>query len=187
VTPHDRIWLVRHAPTAWTGQRWCGRSDPELTPSGVAAAAMLAAELAVEVPTGAVVVTSPLRRALATADAIAAAIGAGVVLDPDLIEVDFGSVDGLTWDELAAAHPAVANSILAGDDPDWPDGERAVEVARRARAASTRIADLTRSGAVVVVSHGGLLRALAIALGGDGAHLAAASAIRLAPTPIPIP
>jgi len=184
VTPRDRIWLVRHAPTAWTGQRWCGRSDPELTPSGVAAAATLAAELAVEVPTGAVVVTSPLRRALATADAIAAAVGAAVVLDPDLIEVDFGSVDGLTWDELAATHAALANAILAGDDPDWPDGERAEDVTRRARAASTRIVDLARSGPVVVVSHGGLLRALAAALGGDAAHLAPASAIRLEPIPI---
>jgi probable phosphoglycerate mutase len=151
------------------------------------AAAALADALALEVPAGAVVVTSPLRRALATADAIAAALGASVVIDPDLIEVDFGSVDGLTWDELAAAHPAVANSILAGDEPDWPGGERAVEVTRRARAAATRIVDLARSGAVVVVSHGGLLRALAVALGGDGAHLAPASATRLDPIPIPVP
>ena len=187
MTPRDRIWLVRHAPTAWTGQRWCGRSDPELEPAGVAVANALAADLAVEVPAGAVVVTSPLRRALATADAIAAAIGAAVVLDPDLIEVDFGSVDGLTWDELAAAHPAVASAILAGDEPDWPEGERAVDVTRRARAAATRIVDLARSGPVVVVSHGGLLRALGIALGADGAHLAPGSAIRLEPIPIPIP
>jgi ribonuclease H / adenosylcobalamin/alpha-ribazole phosphatase len=184
VTPRDRIWLVRHAPTAWTGQRWCGRSDPELAPAGVAVARALATELAEVVPAGAVVVTSPLRRALATADAIAAAIGAAVVLDPDLIEVDFGSVDGFTWDELEEAHPAVAKAILAGDDLDWPDGERAADVTRRARAAATRIAALSRSGAVVVVSHGGLLRALAIAMGGDGAHLAPASAIRLEPIPI---
>lgn len=184
MTSRDRIWLVRHAPTAWTGQRWCGRSDPELAPAGVEAATALAAALGLEVPAGALVVTSPLRRAVATADAIAAAIGAAVVLDPDLIEVDFGSADGLTWDELAAVHPAVANAILAGDEPDWPDGERAVDVTRRARAAATRIADLARSEAVVVVSHGGLLRALAIALGGDGAHLAPASAIRLEPIAI---
>lgn len=187
MTPCDRIWLVRHASTAWTGLRWCGRSDPELAPDGVVAAAALAKTLAVEVPAGAVVVTSPLHRALATADAIASAIGASVVIDPDLIEIDFGSVDGLTWDELAAAHAAVATAILAGDEPDWPDGERAVDVARRARAAATRIVDLARSGAVVVVSHGGLLRALAVALGGDGAHLAPASATRLEPIPIPIP
>ena len=159
--PGGPVWLVRHASTEWTGRRWCGRSDPPLTPDGVAAANVLAAELAAVVPGGAIVVASPLRRSLATADVIAGAVGARVRVDPDLVEVDFGAVDGLTWDELEHAHPALAAAVLAGIEPDWPDGEEAAQVLARAATAAERIRALARSGAVVVVSHGGLLAALA--------------------------
>jgi broad specificity phosphatase PhoE len=159
------VWLVRHASTEWTNHRWCGRSDPPLTPDGLAAARLLAAELAVIVPSGAIVLASPLRRSLATADAIAAALRARVRVDPDLVEVDFGEVDGLTWDELEIAHSALAESILGGTEPDWPGGEKAAQVAARAETAAERIRALARSGAVVVVSHGGLLTALARSMG----------------------
>ena len=159
------MWLVRHASTEWTDHRWCGRSDPPLTPDGLAAAKVLAAQLAAVVPSGAIVLASPLRRSLATADAIAAALGTRVRVDPDLVEVDFGEVDGLTWDELEIAHSALGESILGGTEPDWPGGETAVQVAARAETAAERIRALTRSSAVVVVSHGGLLSALAHSMG----------------------
>jgi probable phosphoglycerate mutase len=185
MTAGDGIWLVRHAPTAWTGHRWCGRSDPPLTGEGIVAATILAADLALEVPAGAIVVTSPLRRARATADAIAAALGARLVVDPDLVEVDFGRIDGLTWDELEAAHPALAEAILTGGEPDWPGGEAAANVARRAGSAAARLADRAQAGQVVVVSHGRILRAIARELGmAWPPHLAPASALRPEPTPV---
>ncbi len=168
-----RIWLVRHAPTGWTGRRWCGRSDPELWDAGLAAAKRLAAELAVEVAdepairqaTGIVILSSPSRRAIQTAEAIARALAAPIHVEPDLAEVDFGAADGLTWDELVAAQPSLAEAILAGSDPDWPGGETRVQVAARARTMADRLLDRPRSGDVIVVSHGGLLRALAPILG----------------------
>jgi broad specificity phosphatase PhoE len=174
-----RIWLVRHAPTAWTGRRWCGRSDPDLTEAGRAAADRVAAQIVAEIAgqtvadlarrpaTGAVVLSSPLRRALDTAGPIARALDAPIQVEPDLVEVDFGAVDGLTWDEVVAAHPSLSDAILAGRDPDWPGGETAVEVAARARSVGDRILAVARTTAVVVVSHGGLLPAIARHLGGD--------------------
>ena len=185
MTPHDRIWLVRHASTAWTGRRWCGRSDPPLTGHGVAAATVLGAELAVAVSARAVVVTSPLVRARATADAIAAVLGAHVVIDPGLVEVDFGRIDGLTWDELEVVHPALAEEILADGEPDWPGGETGADVARRARSAAARVNDLALAGPVVVVSHGRILRVIARELGMHRPpHLAPASALRLEPAAV---
>jgi broad specificity phosphatase PhoE len=163
--PGGPVWLVRHASTEWTDHRWCGRSDPPLTSDGLAAAKVLAAELAAVVPSGSIVLASPLRRSLDTADAIADALGARVRVAPDLVEVDFGDVDGLTWDQLEVAHPALAESILGGKEPDWPGGEGAAQVAARAATAAERIRGLARSSAVVVVSHGGLLAALARAMG----------------------
>jgi probable phosphoglycerate mutase len=183
--PGGPVWLVRHASTDWTDHRWCGRSDPSLTPDGLAAARLLAAELATVVPGGAIVLASPLRRSLATADAIANALGARVRVDPDLVEVDVGEIDGLTWDELELAHPAVAELILGGRDPDWPGGEAAAQVAARAGAAAERIRALARSSAVVVVSHGGLLMALARSMGTTVPEggFQPASAMRLDPVP----
>lgn len=183
------IWLVRHAPTEWTGRRWCGRSDPELSDAGRKAAQQLAVQLAAEPRVGhgagVVVLSSPLRRALDTAAAIALALGASVKVEPDLAEVDFGAADGMTWDELLEAYPSEADVILAGGQPDWPEGESAVDVSARARRAADRILDLAGTIAVVVVSHGGLLVALAGHLGGDlpPGGFEPASAHRLDPVP----
>jgi probable phosphoglycerate mutase len=160
------IWLVRHAPTDWTGVRWCGRSDPSLTPAGREAAERVAAEIAADLAgrrsTGVVILSSPLRRALQSAAPIARTIGSAAVnVEPDLAEVDFGTVDGVTWDELVLAQPTLSEAILAGAKPDWPGGETAAEVASRARSAADRILRAAEAGSVVVVSHGRLLREIA--------------------------
>ena len=46
------IILVRHAPTAWTGSRYCGRSDPPLDAAGVAVAHRLAGGLEIALLVG---------------------------------------------------------------------------------------------------------------------------------------
>jgi len=162
------IWLVRHAPTDWTGVRWCGRSDPSLNAAGRDAAERVAAEIATDLadlagPAAAtVVLASPLRRARETAAAIAWTIGAeDLQIEPDFAEIDFGVADGLTWDELAAAQPRLADVVLAGASPDWPGGETRAEVAARARSATERILQAAEAHAVVVVSHAGLLGEIA--------------------------
>jgi len=180
------IWLVRHAPTDWTGRRWCGRSDPPLTTAGLAAAEEVASTIAAQVsagPKSRVVLSSPLRRAIATARPIADRLGASIEVDEALAEIDFGVADGLTWEELAMSEHILAAEILAGGDPDWPRGETAAEIAARAAAVVVRIRDAARSNAVVVVSHGGLLRQIAQELGVPEAsqRLAPASAIRVDP------
>ena len=40
-----RVWLVRHASTDWTGQRWCGTTDLPLNEQGLAEAEQLATRL----------------------------------------------------------------------------------------------------------------------------------------------
>lgn len=193
------IWLVRHAQTEWTGRRWCGRSDPGLTEAGRVAAERLATEIAADIEAGiaaeidagltprltagTVVLTSPLRRALHTAEVIARALDTPIQVEPDLVEVDYGAADGLTWDQLVAAHPSLAEAILAGRDPDWPGGETAAGVADRARSAGDRILERAATTTVVVVSHGGLLPAIARHLGIDASpgRFEPASALRVDP------
>ena len=176
------IWLVRHAATAWTGGRWCGRSDPPLTPAGVAEAVGLGASLKLLLGPHAAFRSSPALRALATAHALAP--GLPVVLDSDLHEVDFGEVDGLTFDELEGRYPHLANRIAGGDlTIDWPGGETASEVRWRATRAWNTLRSASADSTVVAVTHGGLIRAI-LAEVVAGRHRAAdllepATAIRL--------
>ena len=163
--PVARMWLVRHAETAWTGRRWCGRADPPLTAAGLAAARRLGDELDGDMPTDAVIVASPARRARATADAIAARAGGTVVVEPLLLEVDFGHVEGLTWGEIVATDAKLADRILSRAAIDWPGGETATEIAARAVAAARRLTIIRVGRPIVVVSHSAFLDALGRTLG----------------------
>ena len=169
VTGAGEVWLVRHAPTDWTGTRWCGRSDPPLTAEGRRLARATAARIAGELPAGPTILSSPLRRAHETALAIAAAIDRPVELVDELVEVDFGRVEGLTWGELSTRHAALAEAILAGGPVDWPDGETAHVVAARAAHVAAIVRARSLDGPLVVVTHGRLLAALRPELAGAGA------------------
>ena len=160
------IVLVRHASTAWSGVRYCGISDPPLSPTGLAEARGLAAALSGELPRDARIVSSPSRRALATASAIAdAAHLAGVDLDARWREADVGIAEGRTFDELMRMAPEVAARLAAGEfEIDWPGGESSASLAARVAAAWADILDHGRP--TVVVTHAGpLLHASALASG----------------------
>jgi broad specificity phosphatase PhoE len=158
--------LVRHAATAWTGHRYCGRSDPPLSPAGRIAASTLAAELATALEPRTRIVSSPSQRALQTATAIAAAAGLRPVeTDPRWLEADLGIAEGRTFAELERIAPDLAGALADGDAAiDWPGGETSASLAERVESAWTALRDADR--AAVVVSHGGPLRiAMALALG----------------------
>ena len=148
------LYVARHGRTAWTGLRYCGRSDPDLDPRGRRDAERLRRELAPVVAAGTRVLTSPLRRAHSTARYIAGATA--VEVEPRLCEVDLGSADGLTFGELEARWPAIAAALLRGDAAiDWPGGERASETAGRVRSLCAELAGQD----AVVVTHGLVARA----------------------------
>jgi broad specificity phosphatase PhoE len=154
------VYLVRHARTAWTSHRYCGRSDPPLDESGLEGAERLASELAVVIEGGAEVITSPLRRALETAERLSRA----TAIDERLVEVDFGAADGLTFAEIAKRWPAIGEAIGRHDAAiDWPGGETWHSVRARARSFG---ASLARDRDVVVVTHAFFGAALAQELGG---------------------
>lgn len=149
------IVLVRHASTSWSGVRYCGSSDPPLSPTGLAEARRLAGGLVRDLPSGCRIVSSPSRRALATATAIAEAIRApGVHIDPRWREADVGIAEGRTFDELTEIAPAVATAIVGGELAiDWPGGETHASLVDRVTEA---LADLVADGrSAVVVTHAG--------------------------------
>jgi broad specificity phosphatase PhoE len=153
------IVLVRHAQTAWSGRRYSGRSDPPLTRAGVAAAVRVAEGLRAGLVGDARIVSSPRRRAVETATAIAAALGdRPIEVDDRWAETDFGIAEGLRFDQLAVVVPEIAARLLAGDvEIDWPGGEATATLRARIAAAWD---DLVRGpvATTVVVTHGGPIR-----------------------------
>ena len=160
------ILLVRHAATAWSGVRYCGRSDPPLSEHGAAEAARLADDLGPILRADWLVVSSPSLRAVATAEAIAVAAGTGrVEIDDRWREADLGVAEGRTFDELATIEPELAAALAAGDLAiDWPDGETHRSLTRRVAQAWDALLERGRS-AVVVTHAGPLVHAHAIAQG----------------------
>jgi len=177
----DRVWLVRHASTSWTGRRWCGRTDLPLSPAGRVQAIDLAGRLDRLVPADAPILTSPARRAVETARQIATT-GRSVEIMDELREIDFGRAEGRTWSELERDLPALAAAIASGDAAiDWPDGESAAGVRRRAVAVRERVEGA--ADPLVLVTHGGLIGAMIQLLGGScaitGHRLEPATALAL--------
>jgi broad specificity phosphatase PhoE len=160
------IFLARHGESDWNAQqRWQGHADRPLTERGRTQAAELAVRLEpVELDA---VYASDLRRAHDTAAVVARAQDLDVVALPSLREVDVGSWSGLTREDAERRFPKEFEAWINGGR-GWPDGETYDEMAGRVLAALARILGEHRDGRVLVVSHGGPIRAIhASALGMD--------------------
>ena len=160
------VYLARHGQSDWNAAgRWQGHADRPLTALGLRQAADLAEELA-GVPLDAVY-SSDLRRARETAEAVAAPRGLQVSTVADLREVDVGSWSGLTRAEAMERFPVEFRRWTEGEH-GWEDGETYERMAERVVGAVRRIAAGHAGESVLVVAHGGPIRAVhAVALGLD--------------------
>ncbi|GAA4735549.1 histidine phosphatase family protein [Actinomycetospora chibensis] len=152
--------LVRHGETVWhVDNRYAGRSDVELTERGHDQAAQLA-RWAADAGLDAVL-TSPLRRARETAVPAAEAAGTTCRVDPRLVEVDFGTGDGLTRDEMRKAFPDALEAFVARPaSHPLPHGEAGEAAVARALPVLREAAEQHPGGRVLVVAHQSLLRLL---------------------------
>jgi probable phosphoglycerate mutase len=142
--------LVRHGPTEWSvSGRHTGSTDIPLTPDGRRAAERLRDRLARY--DLALVLTSPLERARATAEL--AGLGDRAGAEPDLCEYDYGDYEGRTTDDIREEREGWylwRDGVPGGETPAQV-GERADRVIARALAAG---------GDVALFAHGHVLRAL---------------------------
>ena len=150
------IYLIRHGETDWNLQgRIQGREDIPLNAHG-----LRQAEDAARLLMGCgcrAVYSSPLKRALVTAGAIARFLGIGdVIVLPEFIERDFGRVSGLTPEERKKLKQAGAET-----------GAEPLEALKaRGLAACGEIARARPGQSVAVVSHGALINAILSAVSG---------------------
>ncbi|MBA3488876.1 MAG: bifunctional RNase H/acid phosphatase [Longispora sp.] len=149
-----RLILLRHGETELTASgRYSGRGDVHLSPVGAEQAAMAAERIMALAPGVAAVVTSPLWRARQSAQAVADRYGCDVIVDPDLIECDFGVWEGLTFVEVAEKWPAELAAWVGSTALAPPCGESFDAVAARVRDVVGRTRREYEGKTVVVVSH----------------------------------
>jgi broad specificity phosphatase PhoE len=141
----SRLVLVRHGETDWSRDgRHTGRTDLALTEAGEEEARRVGVTL--RGTTFSTVLSSPLRRARDTARLA----GYEFDLDDDLMEWDYGAVEGRTNDAVTAENPGWSKwSDLV------PSGEQVGDVAARADRFVERTVDL--AGDLLVFGHGHML------------------------------
>jgi len=145
------VFMARHGNTAWThtGQH-TGLTDLPLTPDGERNAVRLGERL--KGMKFVKVFTSPLQRAAKTCEL--SGFGYGAVVDPDLVEWNYGEYEGLTSLQILEKRP------------DWqlfrdgcPGGESPQQIGARAQRVVQRLRSV--AGDVLLFSSGHIMRVLA--------------------------
>lgn len=164
------IYLVRHGSTAWNeNPRFRGLADLALSDKGNQQAAALARMLRNK-PLSAVY-SSPLRRAVQTADVLASVHGLRVQLRDGFKSVDYGQWEGKTEQEVQGSDPELyAQFLNAIEAVRFPGGESMEEMRTRAFCALQEIAGSHAGQQVAVVTHQVVTRVLICAVLGIDSH-----------------
>lgn len=163
--------LVRHGQTEWNRvERFRGRIDVPLNETGRAQAEAAADRL--EKIKIAAVFSSPLSRAVATAEAIAGRVGLSVQTMDGLLDVDFGQWQGLSPQEVSERFPAEFDLFrTAPVGLRFSGGESLEDVRLRVMAGVNDLVKKFEDCTVVLVSHNVVCRVLILAiLGLDDSH-----------------
>jgi broad specificity phosphatase PhoE len=164
VTPSRSFICLRHGATDWNRQGlFQGRTDNPLNDDGIAQAHAAAEKLrAIELGQ---VVSSPLLRAVQTAEIVANMAARSVTLDQGLIELDFGSFEGKPVRELMVQH-GKSNAqglvdMLPADSEPWAD------VAARAMRSISQWLDRHPEDEILFVCHDAVMQSMAQRLTGN--------------------
>jgi len=164
-----RIVLIRHGRTVWNKEnRVRGRLNPEMDEIGLKQAEATARYVAARWPVVAVL-TSPLRRAVQTAERIARAQGLSAEPFHGLLDADFGEWQGLTLEEVERRYPSSCRTWLnAPHMVHFPGGETLTDVRRRVLAGVDEVIARYAGQSVAMVGHNVVNRVLLCAVLGLG-------------------
>lgn len=154
-----RLLLVRHGESVWNEEeRIQGQQDVPLSERGRAQAKALGRRLRDEFLVACY--SSPLRRAAETAREILSTLASppSLTLMPELMERRFGEWEGKCLSDLDKKE--FARWLAAHQLPAPPDGESMDELLVRVERGLRRILTEVPEGLVLVVGHGGSLKAM---------------------------
>ncbi|MBA7659294.1 Phosphoserine phosphatase 1 [subsurface metagenome] len=160
----SRLLLVRHGITeSNSAQKFVGHSDVELSTAGYRQVERLRDRLVDDKIDA--VYSSDLRRALVTAEVISSGHEVDIVTCPELREVNYGNVEGLTFEEISRLYPEVAESLTNFSlRLKFPGGESFEGFIGRTSKFLDRLKKHTLSQTMLIVAHGGPLRVLVCCL-----------------------
>jgi broad specificity phosphatase PhoE len=169
MTITTRWWWIRHAPVINPSGRIYGQRDVPADTSNAAAFAALATRM----PDDAIWFATPLSRTQATAGAIRAAMNARTPatpqIEPAFIEQNFGDWQGQAYEDIGAygrVRPGTKGVGVEGHkfwlapaEQKPPGGESFIEVIARVAEGVRRLTKVHAGRDIVVVAHGGSIRA----------------------------
>ena len=172
--------VIRHAESTWNAAgRWQGQGDPPLSLEGREQALALAGQLAGERIE--VLIASDLARSVQTAAILGARWGVVPQHDARLREIDIGAWTGLTREQIVERDAELLARFEAERLEARPGGgETRLEIRARVHAAVAELEAAHRGQRLALVTHLGVIRALA-----PGAELANAGWLRLAARALP--
>ena len=153
-----KLFLVRHGDTELhSARRFIGQHDAELNATGLRQVERLRDRLATEKIDA--IYASDLKRASVTAETIASRHQLEVITCPELREISYGKVEGLTFDEISQLYPEVAEMCAIWSlQLKFPGGESFDELEKRVSKFLDRLKQYAPEQTILIVAHGGPLR-----------------------------
>jgi broad specificity phosphatase PhoE len=162
------LLLIRHGEVPGISPpRFRGRQELELTERGRAEAQRTAERVHADWPEIVGIYCSPRHRTVATAKAIGAPHGLEPKAIPDLDDMDYGTWQGLSYDEAKDRWPEQwASWNTAPESVAFPNGETLADLAARVSRGLRNVLEASRgrSGAVIIVAHDSVNRVLLMQL-----------------------
>ncbi len=155
-----RLLLIRHGETeANSSERYWGNTDVKLSDIGIKQAERLHHRLANEkIGT---IYSSDLSRALTTARIITDGRDISITVCPELREINFGNLEGLTFAEISQKYPEFARQWSQhSPNLQYPGGESAEEFNSRVIQFAERLKIYGEDDTVLIVAHSGILRTM---------------------------
>lgn len=159
-----RLILIRHGKTATDNPEKChGSTDIDLSEEGYWQATRLADRFKDQKIDA--MYASTLRRGAATASIIAAAHKLDVMSAPELNEVNFGRIEGITFEEASGLYPDVTELWRCGSTQlCFPAGETFTDFATRVKSFLPKLLSHKDDNTIMLVGHGGPYKVLVCSL-----------------------
>lgn len=158
------LLLVRHGETEWnTLGKFQGCTDIPLSDEGLVQAHFLRKRLENSFD---FIYSSPLNRALSTANTICTNMKIPPQVEQSLREINFGEWEGLTIKEIKKLYPEKFSMwVTDSTNAPIPSNDISIRLASiRAKEAILKIIDEHKDKTIVIVSHGGIIKAALIGL-----------------------
>ena len=155
------IYLTRHGQTLWNiEKRLQGRGNSPLTGEGIERAKELRDRIKdIHID---IIYSSPIERALTTANIIKGDKSIEVITDDGLMEMCFGDYEGKITDEVMKENPNWDISLIMKGNTELtaPNGENLAEVRDRVARSMNKIIEKNRGKTILIVAHGITLKAI---------------------------